>query len=325
MKIGAWIHSHNDIPLEHQIELAATQGLQTIRSYHFDYARAVAPTVKRLGMSLLGGMHVDSQALVSDWRSQVHLDELARYHQLGVTLEGICVGNELREGGDEPHKKRFTARLSYGLTRVLETYRAWLDEQGHTTRLTYAMEGIVFDGNGGFYEWVWPLIEACDVVSINHYPMGNRAWFTFDAFEESRRFLYDGRTRNLRLSRFNLQLRRTLEALTRIDKPLILTETGFPSAIGYQMEDERLVIPESDNVRYGQLMIQFVDLIREANDDYDNQILAIYFYEWRDNLYHSKIWNVEQSPIHVAFGLCDRFGKPKFDIRVLTKHSHLKR
>jgi hypothetical protein len=28
--------------------------------------------------------------------------------------------------------------------------------------------------------------------------------------------------------------------------------------------------------------------------------------------------NVEQSPIHVAFGLCDRFGVPKFDIKKLT-------
>jgi hypothetical protein len=26
---------------------------------------------------------------------------------------------------------------------------------------------------------------------------------------------------------------------------------------------------------------------------------------------------VEQSPIHVAFGLCDRFGVPKFDIKEL--------
>jgi len=58
-------------------------------------------------------MSVDAEALVKDWRSHVRLDELARYHQLGVSLEAICVGSERREGGDEPTKKRFTARLSF--------------------------------------------------------------------------------------------------------------------------------------------------------------------------------------------------------------------
>jgi hypothetical protein len=58
-------------------------------------------------------------------------------------------------------------------------------------------------------------------------------------------------------------------------------------------------------------------LIRRVNSDYQSCIQALYFYEWRDNLYHRKIWNEEQSPIHVAFGLCDRFGVPKFNIKEL--------
>lgn len=57
--------------------------------------------------------------------------------------------------------------------------------------------------------------------------------------------------------------------------------------------------------------------IRSVNEEHGNRIQALYFYEWRDNLHHPKIWNVEQSPIHVAFGLCDRFGEPKFDIEAL--------
>ena len=65
-------------------------------------------------------------------------------------------------------------------------------------------------------------------------------------------------------------------------------------------------------------MREFVDLIRRVNADYRGRIRALYFYEWRDNLFHDKIWNVEQSPIHVAFGLCDRMGMPKFDIMALV-------
>jgi len=318
MKIGAWIHSYDDIPLDEQIALAAENGLHTIRSYHIGYAEQVAPALRQTGMSLLAGMQVDAEALIEDWRSQVRLDELAQYHELGVSLEAICVGNELREGGDAPDKKRFTARLSFGLANVLDTYRRWLDEQGYTTPLTYAMEGIVLDRQGAFNEWLWPLIDACDVVSLNLYPMDNAAWFTYDAFEESRRFLCDARTRNDRLALFELHLRRALQQLEEVDKPMLMSETGFPSAVGYHLEGERLVVPENDNARCGEAMREFVDLIRCANTDYDGRIQALYFYEWRDNLYHRKIWNVEQSPIHVAFGLCDRFGVPKFDIKELV-------
>jgi hypothetical protein len=313
VKIGAWIHTADDVPLDAQIALAAQSGLATIRCYHYGYAQEAAPALKRAGMSLLAGMHVDGQGLAHDWRSQVRLDELAHYHELGVPLEAICVGNELREGGDEPDKKRFTARLSFGMANVLDTYRHWLDEHGHDTPLTYAMEGIVYDREGHFYEWVWPLVDACDIVSLNAYPMGNSAWFTFGAFEESRRFLYDARVRNDRLALFELRLRRALQALEQAGKPMILTETGFPSAVGYHVEGDRLVVPESDNERYGEAMHEYVGLIRRVNADHGGRIRALYFYEWRDNLYHGKIWNVEQSPIHVAFGLCDRFGVPKFD------------
>ena len=208
IKIGAWIHDYDDLLLGDQVALAAENGLRTIRSYHVGYAEKAAPALRQTGLSLLAGIPVDAGALVEDWRSQVRLDELARYHELDVPLEAICVGNELREGGDEPGKKRFTARLSFGLANVIAAYRRWLDEHGYTTPLTYAMESIVFDRQGYFHEWLWPLVDACDVVSLNAYPMGDSAWFTFDAFEESRRFLCHPRTRNDRLALFELRLRR---------------------------------------------------------------------------------------------------------------------
>jgi hypothetical protein len=323
MKIGAWVHDY-DISLGEQIALAAESGLQTIRSYHIEYAEKAVPALKQArttdvrGMSLLAGMHVDASELIRDWRSQVRLDELEQYHRLGMPLEAICVGNELREGGDEPGKKRFTARLSFGLANLITTYHRWLDERGYETPLTYAMEEIVFDEEGYFNEWLWPLIDACDVVSLNAYPMGHNAWFTFDAFEESRRFLHEPRARNDRLALFEMHLRRALGELECVDKPVFLSETGFPSAVGYHMAGDRLVVPESDNTRYGEAMHEFVELIRRVNADYDGRIRALYFYEWRDNLYHRKIWNVEQSPIHVAFGLCDRLGVPKFDVKELV-------
>lgn len=318
MKYGAWIHER-ELPLEEQICAARQSGLHSIRSYSLDYARRAAPALKQYDMSLLAGMHIEAEALAVDWRSQVRLDELAEVHSLSVKLEGICVGNELRQGGDAFDSKRFTARLAFGLANVLDTYRHWMRERGLTTPLTYAMEGIVFDQYGRFHEWVLPLIDACDIVSINLYPMDVPAWSTFAAFDESRKFLTDRRVYHDRLSLYELQLRQVLSQLEHMGKPMMFSETGFPSAIGYKIENETLVIPQTNNALYQSAMSEFMARIRAVNAEFKDRIRALYFYEWRDNLYHSKIWNIEQSPIHVAFGLCDRFGIPKFDIRKLLE------
>ena len=320
MKFGAWIHER-DFPLAGQIHAARQSGLQSIRSYSLDYARRAAPALKQNGMSLLAGMHVEAESLAADWRSQIRLDELAEIHNLGVELEGVCVGNELRQGGDAFNSRRFTARLASGLANVLKTYRRWMQARGLAAPLTYAMEGIVFDRYGRFHEWVFPLIDACDIVSLNLYPMDVRAWSTFGAFDESRKFLIDRRVRRNRLNRFELQLRQVLSQLERRNKPMIFTETGFPSAIGYKIENENLVIAQTDNALYESAMRELMTCIRTVNSDFKGRIKALYFYEWRDNPYHPKIWNIEQSPIHVAFGLCDRFGVPKFDIQRLLANN----
>jgi hypothetical protein len=313
MKFGAWIHEH-DLPLANQIVTARQSGLRTIRSYSLDYAKKAAPILKQNNMSLLAGMHIDSEGLAKDWRSQIRLGELEELNTLGVTLEGICVGNELRQGGDDPDTKQFTAVLSFGLANLVDTYRVWMEERGISIPLTYAMEGIVLDRYGCFYEWVWPLVDVLDIISLNLYPMGVPDWHGWGAFERSRKFLTDPRVRNDRLALYEVRLRQVLSQLESAGKLMFLTETGFPSAINYHMEGANLVIPETDNDLYFEVMREFISRIQLVNTDYKNRIKALYFYEWRDNLYHSKIWNIEKSPIHVAFGLCDRFGTPKFDI-----------
>ena len=108
-------------------------------------------------------------------------------------------------------------------------------------------------------------------------------------------------------------------SLERAGKPKILTETGFPSAVGYHIEGERTVVPESDPECFSEAMQEFVTLIARANREYGGRLQTMYFYEWRDNLYHDKIWNIEQSPIHTAFGLCERDGQPKLEIRRLVE------
>ena len=315
MIVGAWIHEGDGMTVAAQLPMIAQSGLHSIRSYDFGYSERAASALREGKMSLLAGMHIDGPALASDWQSQINLEQLEAYHHLGVPLVALCIGNELREGGDEPEKKKFTARLSQNLSNLLKTYRQWLDARGLSTQLTYAMEGIVFDEEGNFNEWVWPVVEACDIVGVNSYPMDNSGWFTFGAFGESRRFLLDSAVRHVRLEQYEKRLRILLDQLRLAGKPLLFTETGFPSAVGYRIEGRQSILPESDNVRFAEAMQQFLAVIQRLDMEYDHPFRGLYFYEWRDNLHHDKIWNVEGSPIHTSFGLCDRFGKPKFDLK----------
>lgn len=315
MKFGAWFHTQDNLSIDSQFGTARAAGIGSARSYSFDYAQKIAPALRSHNMSLLAGIHVDPQALLANWQSQFRPDLLQAYHTLGVPLEAICIGNELREGGDAPDQKRFTARIAFNLANVLQASRRWLDDHGYATPLTYAIEEIVYDPALNFYEFMQPLFDACDLVALNAYPMGSAAWFGYSAFEESRNFLFDSRTRNNRLSEFDYRLRRALTQIETAGKPALLSETGFPSAVGYAIEQERLVIPESDGARYGEVMSAFIARLKQISLDYGGRLQAAYFYEWRDNLYHSKIWNIENSPIHTAFGLCDRFGALKFDLR----------
>ena len=317
LRYGAWIHSGGLIDLNDQVKKAAAAGLSSVRSYSPDYTRRLVPGLQETGLSLMAGLHVDAEALVTDWKSQVDLASLAQYHQLGINLEAICVGNELREFGDHPDRKRFTARLSFALANVLHAYKDWLNQQGLATPLTYAMEGIVFGENGQFMEHLWPLVDALDVISLNLYPMGKAAWHGPTQFEESRLLLQDRRTRNNRFLQYEFRLRQVLDVLDAAGKSLILSETGFPSAIAGHRDETNRMIPEHDLAGYAEAMDQFLGMISRVAADYPGRIRMVYFYEWHDNPFHSKIDNIEDSPIHSAFGLCELGGKPKLDIKSL--------
>src|SRR5688572_9192060 len=127
MKVGAWFHNHDEVSLDGQFALAAEAGIVSARAYDVDYARLIAPLLRRHKMSLLAGLDVDADALLADWRTQVCYEKLATYLALHVDVAGICVGNELREGGDHPDQKRFSPGLATNLASLIRTYRHWLD------------------------------------------------------------------------------------------------------------------------------------------------------------------------------------------------------
>jgi hypothetical protein len=327
MKFGAWIHSRSKPSLTEAILQASNAGLESIRSYTIEYSREVAPTLKQTGLSLLAGMHIDAVELVNDWRSQVHLDELAAYFELGINLEAICVGNELREGGDAFDQKKFTGALAEGMAHVLGEYHDWMAKHDVSVPLTYANEMITFNEDGSVRPETLPLFDACDIIGINHYPMDPEGWQFVEAFKINKRLLCDPQTQDTLLGLFEKKLDTVMKAAQDFDKPVIFTETAFPSAVDWKIEGE--VAPGKpryvgvhDREAYQKTMRRFLKIIDVANQSFDERIKALYFYEWQDNHYHNKIWNIEQSPIHVAFGLTDHEGTPKLDISGVLQEIH---
>ena len=71
-------------------------------------------------MGLLAGMHVDAHALVEDWRTQVHLETLERYHTwefhwMAFVWEMNCV----KEGMIRRYKA-FYGALVFWFDQVIE-------------------------------------------------------------------------------------------------------------------------------------------------------------------------------------------------------------
>ena len=328
MKIGAWIHDYSGEDARAQFSHAAACGVASVRTYGVGHSEKIAPWAASDNLSLMAGIHVESEALVRDWNSQVKLDELDRTLALPCNIEAVCVGNELREGGDAWESKRFTARLSFGLSRVIERYRERAAELGKNVRFTYAMEGIVFDAHNNFKEHLWPLIDTCDVVSLNLYPMTEAHWRDFTAFDVSAEFLRSNRAWRARMSEYEALLRRTMEILAAAGKTVFLSEMGFTSGAGYRIEGEidgkPHVWPEHDEAAFGERMAEYVELLSSVSSDYDGKLETVFFYEWWDNHFHSKIWNIEQSPIHTCFGLCDHTGREKFDVKTVIERARAK-
>ena len=83
------------------------------------------------------------------------------------------------------------------------------------------------------------MVEACDIIRVNSYPMEAAGWFTFGAFEESRRFLLDPGVRKRRLTKSEARFRLLLDQLKKAGKPLLFTETGYPlqSVIAEKVRD----------------------------------------------------------------------------------------
>ena len=326
MKFGAWIHGRSKPSLTESILQAGAAGLESIRSYSIEYSREVAPTLKIAGLSLLAGMHIDAPALAADWRSQLNFEELEANLELGVELAGICVGNELREGGDDFDTKEFTGKLAEGLANVLNAYRNLIKLKGRNVPLTYANEAITFNPDGSVRPETLPMLEACDIIGVNLYPMEGVGWQGEEAFVLNRQLLMDKPTQDAQFEKFESQLRTVMAAVKKLDKTAILTETGFPSAIDFILTGQ--IAPGQERYAgvhareaYENAMHRFLGIIKSVNYEYNERIQAVYFYEWQDNLYHRKIWNIEKSPIHVAFGLNDQDGIPKLDIPRLIEEN----
>jgi len=318
MILGAWFHNDDGkLDVKH-LQAASEKGLTSIRSYNYSYVAELASLLRELSMSVYAGIYVEAEDILRNPRSQVKKEVVARYFELGIPMTALCIGNELRDPWTEVGQWTLSAKLVTNLAFVISELKDWLIAQGYNVPLTYAMEAPF-----PWKEWMTPVIEACDIISINHYPIKSRHWFGEGGFEANRKFLTDTRETTLLLLDYELTLRQVMEQVTAMGKELILSETGLPSGIAFARQ-HGTVIPKHEPTRFAEGYRQLLSIIYRVNADYNGHIKSVYFYEWRDNLYHRKIES-EDSPIHTCFGLCYSDGTPKFDISILTENNSLKR
>jgi len=315
MILGAWFHNHDGKLRPEQLRTASAAGLTTIRSYNYSYVAQLAPALKAMKMSIYAGVYVHAEDILRDPYSQIKRGVASRYFELDIPMTALCVGNELRDPWIEIGKWTLSDKLVSNLAIVISELKKWLVDQGYNVPITYAMEGPF-----PWKEQISPVVEACDIISINHYPIKGRHWFGEGGFAENKKFLTDKREHELLMLEYELALRQVMEKVTSMDKGLILSETGLPSGVAFRRE-QSIFVPEHNPDAFESAYQRLLSIIYRVNADYGGRIKAVYFYEWRDNLYHSKIQS-ENSPIHTCFGLCYSDGTPKFDLRILTEDSH---
>lgn len=333
MILGAWFHTSGLNKVEdYGFKKAREAGFISARTYDYEHSKKIAKELRRHNMSLYAGFHVDAASLLRDWTSQLKQDHILTTCQMGVPLVALCFGNELREyeAGELPNWK-FTGRLAFALSRLIESTKAFVLDHGIDVPLTYAMESFGLGSDGKMLEWVVPIVETVDVFSTNCYPMDAKDWFTLKAFDHNERFLRDRREANSRLLRFEYRLRCLLDELERYDKSLILSEIGLHAGIGFRVAKSicsesmiikvrsgEEIIPVQYPEGFERVYLELMSVINKVSKDYPNRIRGIYLYEWRDNPFHSKIQS-EDSPVHACFGLCYVDGTPKFNLSKLKE------
>jgi hypothetical protein len=312
MILGAWFHNADgNLSFEH-LQSASAFGITSIRSYNYSYVAQLASMLKSLKMSVYAGIYIQSEDILSDPGSQIKTDIASQYFDLNIPITALCVGNELRDLWTEVGKWSLSEDLAAKLAEVILELKNWLADRGYDVPITYAMEGPFPWG-----EWITPVVRACDVISINHYPIKGRHWFGEGGFQENKRFLTAKREQALLMLEYELALRQVMEKVTSMDKELILSEVGIASGVGFRRTG-KLFISEHDPQAFEDTYKRLLSIIHKVNEDYDSRIKGVYFYEWRDNLYHGKIQS-ENSPIHTCFGLCYSDGTPKFDLEFLQR------
>lgn len=312
MLCGTWFHNDDGSLNGQHVVSAYREGISLVRSYAFEHIAPIVDMIRQCDMGVLAGIHVDPEEVLTRPHDVALTGELRAYLESGVRLHAVCIGNELRDPWTAIGQWTFSEELAFKFCIVLERARTLLTELGESDlRLTYAMERPF-----PWEPWLQPVVDACDFVSINLFPIENRHWFGPASMNANRSMLLSRNEQKLLLLKYDIALREVLERSRAVGKRVILSETGIPSGVSYEWRGER-VVSQHLIEPWQEMLCEMMEIVMEANDDYGGAIEAVYLYEWRDNCCHSKRM-VEDSPAHASFGLCFDDGLEKADVKQIV-------
>lgn len=308
MLLGTWFHNDDRNLNGQHVVSAHRRGISLVRSYTFEHIAPIVDVIRECEMSVLAGVHVDPEEVLTRPNDVSLEGEIRAYLESGVKVHAVCIGNELRDPWTKIGQWTFSEELATKFCIVLDRARELLTDLGVCElRVTYAMERPF-----PWESWLQPVVNACDFVSINLFPIENRHWFGPASMDANRSMLLSRNEQKLLLLKYEVALREVLERTCAVGKRVILSETGIPSGISYEWRGER-ILSQHLIEPWREMLCKMMDIVVRANDAYGGCIEAVYLYEWRDNCWHSKRM-VEDSPAHASFGLCYEDGAEKVDV-----------
>jgi exo-beta-1,3-glucanase (GH17 family) len=257
----------------------AAAGFRLVRTYGVDNGLGrIVPLAQRhfpdlrifLGVYVCGLNH-DNRSDPRSTRSQ--MDEALRLANAHRNVAGIVVGNECLSG--EPEACARPVSVEQLIADIAYVRKGLAPEARRTVRVTSAMSMVAAVREHAVQGR--RVAEACDVVMVNIHP-----FFAPAPVEEAVHANLDG------------SYRRLVALYAQTGKPLLIGETGWPSA----GPANGRAVPGAENQR------RFIhELVHHAR----RHALSVFLFEMFD-----EPWKVEAGGVGPHWGLFDRDGRPKF-------------
>lgn len=292
-------------------------GIDSLRVFSLNEGARLAPYAATHGMDLYLATHVSAFDLMNT--SKLHID-LAAMDQISsskVAIHALCLGHELGVPVESDTKHaRFPDSYEKTMVKVFNIFRSRFMIVKERIRrrnirwpLTHAFTAGEIWALVDDMPWsksLASLVESLDLVSVTIYPHAD--WKGHLGLKSNHTFLSDRNYRLELIDRFEEEFSRLCDCLTGLGKPIVISETGLSSCIGWKGSRKNGMPIHGDDL-YVEAFSDWMDALGRICRNYSG-MRSVYLFEWKDNPEHPLVRG-SGLYIHAGFGLAEKNGHPK--------------